>query len=77
MQEREIYEAELKARLDDQEELRTAEVKGVEKGVKIGFEQGREEGIAAGKAEGMQQALNRLTDSGIPIDEARRLLGMA
>ncbi len=36
--EREIYEAELKARLDDQEELRTAKEKG--------REEGRQEGIA-------------------------------
>jgi len=58
--EREIYEAELKARRDDHEELRTAK------------EKGREEG----KAEGMQEAFHRLTAAGIPMDEARRILGI-
>jgi len=67
-QEREIYEAELKARLDDHEELRTAKEKG--------RVEGREEGIAEGEARAMQQALDKLTASGIPSDEARRLLGM-
>jgi len=76
-QEREIYEAELKARRDDQEEMRTAEEKGLVKGLALGRNEGWQEGKAEGKAEGMQEALQRLADSGIPIEEARRILGMA
>jgi predicted transposase/invertase (TIGR01784 family) len=51
-QEREIYDAELKARLDDLEELRTAREKGLNEGEAIGEAKGRAQGRAEGRAEG-------------------------
>jgi predicted transposase/invertase (TIGR01784 family) len=55
-QEREIYEAELKSRLDDLEELRTARDnalnEGEAKGRAEGRAEGRQEGEAKGRAEG-------------------------
>jgi len=60
----EIYEAELKARLDDLEALRTA------------TEKGREEGLAEGEAIGMAKSLQRMIDSGMTEAEARHILGL-
>jgi len=36
----------------------------------------RERGIEEGRQEGLQEAVNRLVASGIPADQARRLLGL-
>ena len=59
-QERQIYEGELKARLIDKEELRTAEQKGRD----------------AGMQDGMQEALRRMISSGIAESGAKRVLGI-
>ncbi len=61
-QEREIYEAELKARRDDIEEMRTAR------------EKGRLEGRAEGREEGRADVL-RLLEEGMSAEEIRRTLG--
>ena len=63
-QERDMYEGELKARLTNQEELRTARERGLE--------QGRQQG----RAEGLQDALQRLTAAGTSELEAKRILGV-
>jgi len=74
--EREIYEAELKARLDEIEKVRTALVKGEG----IGFEKGEAVGLEKGEAIGIEigiaRALQRLRDNGISEEEARRILGI-
>jgi len=54
-QEREIYDAELKARLDDLEELRTAEARGRTEGEAIGMEKGEAIGMEKGEAIGMEK----------------------
>ena len=66
--EREIYEAELKARRDDLEELRTATEKG--------RVEGRAEGRAEGEAVATARALQRLIESGMSEAEARRILAI-
>jgi len=71
-QERTIYEGELKARLTDQEELRTAMQKGLDEGLQEGLQQGIEQGIE----QGLHEALRRLMASGITEAEARRILGI-
>ena len=40
-------------------------------------QRGREEGLQAGLQQGLQQALDRLIASGMTVDQARRLLGLA
>jgi flagellar biosynthesis/type III secretory pathway protein FliH len=48
--------------------LDTAQERGIEEGIEKGIEKGRHEGL--------QEAMNRLMASGIPEDQARRLLGL-
>jgi len=63
--EREIYEAELKARLDDQEELRTAEAKGIVKGLQQGVEQASTD-IA-----------RKMLREGLPVDIIANVTGLS
>jgi len=74
--EREIYEAELKARLDEKEILRTREVKlliaeatglenGLAKGLAKGMEQGLEQGLAQGLEQGLTQGLAQGKEQGL------------
>jgi predicted transposase/invertase (TIGR01784 family) len=63
-EDQERYQEELKHYRDELNMLHTAHDRGVEEGLEKGVEKGLEE------------ALNRLIASGIPADQARRLLGM-
>jgi predicted transposase/invertase (TIGR01784 family) len=54
-EEKVIYEAEVKQRMDNREELRTAIEKGIAKGKAEGLAEGKAEGIAEGKAEGIAE----------------------
>lgn len=64
-EEQERYQEELKHYRDELNMLRTAHDRGVEEGLEQGLEKG------------LQEALNRLIASGIPADQAKRLLGMS
>jgi len=91
-QEREIYAAELKARLDDLEELRTAEAKGRTEGEAIGIEKGRTEGeaigiekgrtegevigIEKGRTEALRETALNFLRAGIPADMIAQATGM-
>ena len=53
-----------------------AEEKGLKAGMQQGLEQGLEQGLQQGIQQGMLAALERLTKSGIPESEARKMLGL-
>jgi len=55
-EEREIYEAEVKARMVDQIQLKTAEREGEQRGILLG----RQEGITVGRQEGAQSLLMQM-----------------
>ena len=71
-EEREVYEAHLKWLRDQEMAIKTAH----NKGLRLGKAQGRAEGRAEGRSEGLAEALQRLIQSGMPEDEARRVLKM-
>jgi len=79
-QEREIYEAELKARRDDLEELRTAKAKGRTEGrtegEAIGMEKGKAIGIEKGRTEALRETALNLLRKGIPADMIAEATGM-
>ncbi|MDQ5911717.1 MAG: hypothetical protein QG599_3815 [Pseudomonadota bacterium] len=47
-----------------------------ETGVNEGIEKGIEKGIELGRLEGLRQAVDRLVASGIPAEQAKRLVGL-
>ena len=65
---RQRYQEELKHYRDALNMLDTARERGIAEGIEKGIEKGRHEGL--------QEAVNRLIASGIPADQARRLLGL-
>ena len=67
-EDRQRYHEELKHYRDALNMLDTARERGIEEGVEKGRQEGRQEGL--------QEAVNRLIASGIPADQARRLLGL-
>jgi len=71
--EREIYEAELKVRLDEKEKLRTAIAKGLEEGEAIGLEKGREQG----REEGIRQTASNLLREGLPLELIAQYTGLS
>ncbi|MFH1095901.1 MAG: Rpn family recombination-promoting nuclease/putative transposase [Candidatus Desantisbacteria bacterium] len=50
-------------------------VQGEKKGRKEGMEEGMKKGEAKGREKGVQEALKKMIASGIPVDEAKRILG--
>ena len=79
--EREIYEAEVKARMDDQEELRTAREKGRQEGETIGIEKGIEKGRQEGETIGIEKGVRltacRLLHTGLPIEVIADVTGLS
>ena len=67
-EDRQRYQEELKHYRDALNMLDTARERGIAEGIEKGVEKGRHEGL--------QEAVNRLIASGIPADQARRLLGL-
>ena len=52
------------------------EAAGILKGKALGLEEGEAAGILKGEAAGLQLALARLIASGMPVDQARQILGL-
>ena len=75
-EDRERYHDELKHYRDALNMLDTAREQGIQEGLEKGMEKGLEEGMEKGMEKGMEQAFNRLVASGIPPEQARRLLGL-
>ncbi|MDI6736774.1 MAG: hypothetical protein QME42_11395, partial [bacterium] len=51
------------------------EKKGRKEGMEEGIKEGIKKGIKKGIKEGIQEALKKMITSGIPVDEAKRILG--
>ena len=83
--EREIYEAEQKKRLDAIEEIMTAETKGrekgreegIEEGKKAGIEEGKKAGIEEGKKAGKIEIVKSLINAGMTMEQILSITGLA
>ena len=65
-----------RALLIEQMELHAARAEGEAAGKALGLEEGEAAGILKGEAAGLQLALARLIASGMPVDQARQILGL-
>jgi predicted transposase/invertase (TIGR01784 family) len=73
--ERALTMAELYAMSDEDRQRYQEEFKHYRDALNM-LDTARERGIEEGRQEGLQEAVNRLIASGIPEDQARRLLGL-
>jgi predicted transposase/invertase (TIGR01784 family) len=72
-----LYEAEEKARLDEDGRMRGALQQGIEIGQERGLAKGREEGIAQGELEGRKFAARRFRAMGLPVDKIAEATGLS
>ncbi len=72
--EMEIYDYMRLKEMDAENEIKTAEKKGLQKGLQKGKQEGKQEGLIEGEKIGLQKALQKLITSGLSEEQARKIL---